>query len=247
MRTAHLSRAAVLLVFFFAGASSAYAGTIDPVNKYAWGTVASWVNFAPTNAGLTVTDSTITGYAWGANTGWINFSPANGGVTNTTAGTLGGYAWDEGGGWVSFTGVTIDTNGRFHGTATGGTVKGVSYVINFDCTNCNVSTDWRPTAGASPTPSVPAASASPGSIAPFFFNTLSLPQIQETNAAPSANVGGGNAYSFANNFLSKKSPSKAPTAATTTSFTAKVISIVRAAAVPVSIVSLLVLVFFLLF
>lgn len=145
VRWVWIAKTALLLL---AGASVAHAsqtsGTIDPAYKYAWSTVAGYVNFAPTNGGLTITDSAITGYAWGANTGWLNFSATNGGVTNNAAGALGGYAWDEGAGWVSFTGVTIDSSGKFRGTATGGTVNGASYVLNFDCASCDVRTDWRP-------------------------------------------------------------------------------------------------------
>lgn len=138
----------VLAGLFFVSATSAYAsitsGSVDSTNKYAWGNVAGYVNFAPTNGGLTITDAGITGYAWSSNTGWINFDTAQSSVTNNDEGTLGGYAWDEGAGWVSFTGVTIDSNGQFNGMATGGTVRGASYAINFDCATCTVTTDWRP-------------------------------------------------------------------------------------------------------
>lgn len=159
-----------LLCFLIAGVSSARAsqtsGTIDPTFKYAWSTVAGYVNLAPTNGGLTITDSAITGYAWGANTGWLNFSATNGGVTNTAAGTLGGYAWDEGAGWVSFTGVTIDSSGKFRGTATGGTVNGASYVLNFDCASCDVRTDWRPASSRTTSTS---GSGGDGAISPIII------------------------------------------------------------------------------
>lgn len=139
---------AVLILVFLVSASYAHAsqtsGTVSSTYKYAWGNVAGYVNFAPTNGGLIIGDSAITGYAWSASTGWINFNATQSHVTNNSSGTLGGYAWDAGAGWVSFTGVTIDTNGKFHGSATGGTVNGASYAINFDCTNCDVRTDWRP-------------------------------------------------------------------------------------------------------
>jgi hypothetical protein len=92
----------------------------------------------PTNGGVTVTDSTLTGYAWAQNTGWISFNTTQSGVTNN-GGTLGGFAWSQGEGWLSFTGVTIDSNGKFHGTATGN-----NSTLTFDCTNCDVRTDWRP-------------------------------------------------------------------------------------------------------
>jgi len=157
---------AVFFISIFVGVSIAHAsqtnGTIDSVYKYAWSNVAGYVNFAPTNGGLTITDSAITGYAWGANTGWINFDTTQSGVTNDGNGTLGGFAWDEGGGWVSFTGVTIDSDGKFHGMATGGMVNGASYAINFDCTSCDVRTDWRTESSmTTPTPNIINGSISP--------------------------------------------------------------------------------------
>lgn len=155
--------------------ASASSGNIDPAHKYAWGRVAGYVNFAPTNAGLTVTDSALTGYAWGANTGWINFSAAQGGVTNDGNGTLGGYAWDAGGGWVSFTGVTIDSDGLFHGLATGGTVNGGTYAINFDCLNCDVRTTWRPASSYTTSGS----SSGYGSISPIII-TSTPPNVSST-------------------------------------------------------------------
>lgn len=136
----------VILALTFApfAYASTTSGSIDATYKYAWGSVGGWINLAPDQAGLTITDTAVTGHAWAQNTGWINFSPTQGGVTNDGSGNLGGFAWDESGGWVSFAGVTIDTSGNFHGHATGGTVQGGSYTINFDCDYCHVRTDWRP-------------------------------------------------------------------------------------------------------
>ncbi|MFA5744877.1 MAG: hypothetical protein WC887_01550 [Candidatus Paceibacterota bacterium] len=160
----------MFLLFFFAGAFSAHAsttnGSIDSTHKYAWGAVSGYVNFAPDRGGITITDSAITGYAWSANTGWINFDTAESGVTNNGEGTLGGFAWDSNAGWVSFAGVTIDSSGQFHGQATGGTVNGASYIINFECATCTVTTDWRPAS------SRPSAGSGGGSSA--------LPQIVTT-------------------------------------------------------------------
>jgi hypothetical protein len=129
---------AALFVLFLA-AASAHAAGVDAGHPYAWSSEGGWVNFAPTNATVTVSDSALTGYAWIANDGWLNLSPTNGGVTNDGSGNLGGFAWDETLGWVSFTGVTIDSSGRFHGVA-----MGANETINFDCTSCDVETDWRP-------------------------------------------------------------------------------------------------------
>src|SRR5262249_18418332 len=101
---------------------------------------------------ITVTDSAITGYAWSETLGWINFAPTNGGVTNTKNGVLGGYAWGSAASWVNFSptngGVTIDkSSGAFSGWAWisgpgGGWVK-------FDCddTDACVKTTWRPASG----------------------------------------------------------------------------------------------------
>lgn len=151
------------ILSLFMGVSFAHAsmtsGTIDSSYKFAWGSVAGWINLKPTTGGISVTDSAVSGYAWATNTGWINFSPSEGGVTNTSNGTLGGFAWDSGSGWISFSGVTIDTSGKFHGTATG-----TNYVINFDCANCDVRTDWRP---FSVRPVPPNGAISPVYIPPF--------------------------------------------------------------------------------
>ena len=138
----------LLLALILSSTSVAYAsatvGTVDTGYKYAWSNVGGYVNLAPSQGGITITDDGITGYAWSANSGWINFDTSLSGVTNDGEGNLGGFAWGEGAGWISFSGVTINTEGRFQGTATGGTVNGASYVISFDCTNCDVRTDWRP-------------------------------------------------------------------------------------------------------
>lgn len=118
-------------------------GTIDDTAKYAWGDKLGWINFKPSQGGLDITDTMITGYAWSEHDGWINFSPTNGGVTNNTSGQLGGNAWSEGVGWISFSGVTIGSQGKFAGMA--GNTNSTGGQINFDCTRCSVTTDWRPT------------------------------------------------------------------------------------------------------
>jgi len=135
----------------------ATTGTIIGSNAYAWGENMGWVNFLATGSNITVSDSVLTGYAWNSNYGWINLSPSISGVTNTCSGVLGGYAWSGTQGWISFTGVTINSSGKFTGTA--GTVSSIAGRINFDCTNCNVETDWRPSC-ATPT-STPAPTSTP--------------------------------------------------------------------------------------
>jgi hypothetical protein len=117
-------------------------GTIDPAHAYAWGNNTGWVNFGTTSGDVHVTDSALTGYAWSSNFGWINLSPTHAGVTNDGNGTLGGYAWSSNFGWIDFSGVTIDSSGRFGGMATT-TDEGA---INFNCSECVVTTDWLPEA-----------------------------------------------------------------------------------------------------
>ncbi len=45
----------------------------------------------------------LSGYAWNTNVGWINFSPTDGGVTiDPATGSFDGYAWGENVGWIHF-------------------------------------------------------------------------------------------------------------------------------------------------
>ena len=172
----------VFVVSIGTGASLAHAsttsGTIDTTHKYAWSNVGGWVNFAVASATGTsyqvpVTDTGLTGYAWSANDGWINLAPAQVGVKNDGAGNLSGYAWDAGAGWVDFSNVKINPSGKFTGSATGGTVLGASYSINFDCANCDVETDWRPASSRTTTTTT---TTSPGSISPVFIPPPSSPE-----------------------------------------------------------------------
>lgn len=160
---AYLARG-LLLFFFLAFTPHAFAmyGTIVTTNKYAFSNVGGWLNFGTANGGVVVSDTSLSGYAWSANDGWINLAPTHGGVKNDGNGTLSGFAWDETAGWVNFAGVAIDASGVFHGQATGGTVNGASYAINFDCSNCSVVTNWIPLS----------ARATPGSISPIIITTV---------------------------------------------------------------------------
>ena len=95
---------------------AALAGNIDPVNKWAWGTNAGWINFAPEYDGVTVYPDHLEGYAWGENIGWIRLGTYIGGGTHTYAndaastygvnqdgaGNLSGYAWGTNVGWINF-------------------------------------------------------------------------------------------------------------------------------------------------
>jgi hypothetical protein len=131
--------AAFLSLVFGTTAALASTGTIDPTNHYAWDDNGGYVNWDATGGNVTVTDTALTGYIWSAGFGWINLSPTQGGVTNN-AGVLGGYAWGANTGWIIFTGVTIDSNGLFHGQTTAQSLFGT---MTFDCAYCNVTTTWR--------------------------------------------------------------------------------------------------------
>lgn len=171
-----------LLIFLVTGASVAHAstGTIDTTNKYAWGNVAGWVNFNPTNGAVTVTDSALTGYAWSASDGWINLAPSQSGVKNDGSGNLSGFAWDAAAGWVDFSGVTINSSGKFTGQATGAG----GYILNFNCTNCDVETTWRPTTTTTTTSSGGGGSISPVYIPPSSSQTNPPPQTGQPNPLP---------------------------------------------------------------
>jgi hypothetical protein len=156
-----------VLYIVSSNASSVYAntGNMSGTRKYAWSNVGGWVNFAPTNSGVTVTGTAITGYAWSANDGWINLSPSQSGVKNDGVRSLG-YAWDSVAGRVNFSGVKIDASGNFSGQATGAN----GYAINFDCASCAVQTSWGYSSGGSsvvppsivtPPPVIPPQGAEP--------------------------------------------------------------------------------------
>lgn len=132
----------IVLACFAGAVSSAQAstGSIDAVNHFAWDNNGGWVNWGASNSSVSVSSSVLTGYIWTANFGWINLNPANGGVTNNGNGVLGGWAWGENTGWINFSGVTIDSNGVFHGSTEPQNIFGT---MTFDCTHCNVTTGWR--------------------------------------------------------------------------------------------------------
>jgi hypothetical protein len=125
---------------FFALAS-ATNGTIDPAFKYSWGENFGWINWVANGGNVQITDSAVTGYVWSGEYGWINLSPANGGVSNNCFGQLSGNAWSSALGWIDMAGVVINDAGKFTGIA--GTANTPSGRITFDCSNCDVRTDWR--------------------------------------------------------------------------------------------------------
>ena len=59
-------------------------GNIDTTNKYAWSENAGWLNFRPTNGGVTVHDTYLSGYAWAENIGWVKLGSGTGPYANTT-------------------------------------------------------------------------------------------------------------------------------------------------------------------
>lgn len=140
-----LSFSILIFTFFIFTTSAVFAsetnGTITSGgnNGYAWSNQAGWVNFGCSNCGISIVDSEITGHAWSNNYGWINMSPANGGVTVAANGALSGYAWGSGLGWINFSGVSINSSGKFVGTASGTNVG----ALTFDCANCSVTTDFK--------------------------------------------------------------------------------------------------------
>ena len=112
------------------------AGNIDSLNKWAWGTNAGWINFNPSNGGVSVCADHLEGYAWAENIGWIklgtfsgcaahtynNTSTTDYGVNKDSSGHLSGNAWSTNAGWIKFNptngGVTINsTTGSFDGYA----------------------------------------------------------------------------------------------------------------------------------
>jgi hypothetical protein len=130
------------------------AGNIDPISKYSQflnvdlnsDSVNDRINWNPTNAGATVTDTAVTGTVWGETMGWINLNPTNGGVINTCSGILSGNAWGQNTGWINFKptngGVTISpTTGEFSGYAWS---QNFGWV-NFSCPGGDtcVKTSWR--------------------------------------------------------------------------------------------------------
>jgi hypothetical protein len=131
----------LLITVFVLVPLCAFAGNIDPVNKFAYGENIGWINLEPLQGpGVTVADATVTGYAWGENIGWINMDPTNGGVINDGAGNLSGYAWGENVGWVNFYGVTINpSTGVFSGMAWGENIGWINFAPN----GVSVKTSWR--------------------------------------------------------------------------------------------------------
>jgi len=124
------------LVWVMSAQSSWAVGNIDADNSEAWSENAGWINFAPSDGGVTVSETALAGFAWSENIGWIKFGSGTPPYVNTDVDnwgvnlvkgsgslfTLTGYAWSENGGWIRFDpthhGVTINgSTGVFGGYA----------------------------------------------------------------------------------------------------------------------------------
>ena len=128
------------------------AGNISNTDKWAWGTNVGWINFNPSNGGVTVYADRLEGDAWGENIGWIRLkgtaqdSTAYG-VNNDGCGNLSGYAWGTNIGWLNFApangGVWVDpVTGDFDGYAWGENV-GWIHAKNTTGNAYKVTTTWR--------------------------------------------------------------------------------------------------------
>jgi len=136
-------------------------GSIDPDQKYAWGTAIGWINFNPAQGGGTVYDDHLEGYAWAENVGWIRLGTHTGGgshtyantsadtygVNNDGSGNLSGYAWGTHVGWIDFnpgdSQVTIDAaTGAFDGYAWAENVGWIHF-RHAGPDGYGVVTDWR--------------------------------------------------------------------------------------------------------
>lgn len=147
MRLVLCFQIAIAAVVFFAPSAHASQtnGTIVSSSPaLAWSTKLGWMNFRALNGNIRITDSGITGYAWSPSFGWTNLSPSTSGVHISANGLLSGLAWNPHGGWINFEGVSIDSQGRFRGQSTRIENNSTSTVINFDCLQCTITTDYRP-------------------------------------------------------------------------------------------------------
>lgn len=112
-------------------------------------------------------DDKLTGHVWNEHTGWINLYPSDSVyVAHDGNGNLSGHAWGEGIGYIDFSGVTIDSEGFFHGYA----YSPVTGQISFNClntascadSNFKVKTFWQPNPSPPPPPPSPPSSGGGG-------------------------------------------------------------------------------------
>jgi len=104
-----------------------------------FGTGATGGNVHVTSAGITATH--------GARTTLDQPGTGASGVANTCTGALSGYGWGQNVGYVNFGGVSISSVGKFTAAQSSPVaavlVPALPWLDHFDCTNCNVTTDWR--------------------------------------------------------------------------------------------------------
>ena len=151
--------------------SWASEGNVDTTNKYAWSENSGWLNFRPSNGGVTVKGTYLSGYAWAENIGWIklgsgtgpydNDSSTNWGVNRDSGtGALSGYAWSENAGWINFnptnSQVVINTStGSFDGYAWAENVGWIHFQYDDPPYNVAVAaptiTSFSPTSGGTNT------------------------------------------------------------------------------------------------
>ena len=86
------SRAVIVIigvVILVATCVHAQTGNIDSTYKWAWGTNIGWINFNPTDGGVTIDPITgsFEGDAWAENVGWIRFKNTEPGVIFNVAAT----------------------------------------------------------------------------------------------------------------------------------------------------------------
>lgn len=134
----------LLACLWMLGSQVMATSNISPSEKYAWSENTGWINFKPTNGGVTVNeqDRYLSGYAWAENIGWIKLGSGTGPYANTSAGDWGvnydangncsGYAWSENTGWINFSpangGVTVNTaNGELSGYAWGENIGWIKF------------------------------------------------------------------------------------------------------------------------
>lgn len=155
----------ILIIFsFFLLPLSVLAANFSGDYKWAWGENIGWLNFQPTDEGVTVANDGLTGYLWAENVGWIkldydgtpgatNTTSTNWGVTNDGSGNLGGYAWGENIGWVNFnptdSQVTIDGNGDFSGYAWAENIGWIKF--DHTQTSYTLQTTWSSSVNTAPT------------------------------------------------------------------------------------------------
>jgi hypothetical protein len=169
--------------------ASSTDGTILNPDQYAWGNNVGWINFGTADGDVHVTSSELSGYAWDSIYGWINLNPTYSGVKNDGNGNLSGFAWSQGAGFIDFSGVSINSSGKFTGQAYGATYG----IINFNCTHCNVSTDWRATtSAATSTPPIQPITGGGGgggiSGNPILIGTPIVPPETPTTPIPPTNT-----------------------------------------------------------